>query len=144
VLRRASVVTALTDGDTLVLDSKTKVRLIGVDTPETVKPNWPVECYGPEASKRLVQLAPKGAVVNAVLDPRNGTKPDRYGRQLLYLYGLDGTFINLQLVREGYGKADPYPNTREHAAEFAAAEKEAQAKGLGLWGHPDTKECRQK
>lgn len=127
-------VTKEVDGDSLYVDG-VEVRLIGIDTPETKKPGTPIQCYGPEASAHTAAQVPVGTPVLIVYDSRNGTKPDKYGRPLVYLYRQsDGLFLNLDLAKEGFARNAPYPNTRDHAAEFKAAAAEAQQEKRGLWG----------
>lgn len=96
-----AVVVRPVDGDTVVVaigGTEESARLIGIDTPETKRPDTPVECFGPEASDRLAALLPPGTAVRVELDeePR-----DRYGRLLVYLTRDDGAFINEVMVREG-------------------------------------------
>ncbi len=121
------------DGDTVVLDGGEKVRLIGVDTPETKDPRRPVQYFGREASaftKKLVE----GKLVRLEYDR---TRRDRYGRTLAYLRLEDGTFVNLEIVREGYGFAyTKYPF--RYMDEFRNAERHARAERAGLWAEPDS------
>lgn len=129
---RRALVTEVADGDTL-RTSIGRVRLIGVDTPETRDPRKPVQCYGPEASaytkRRLT-----GRTVTIRLDTKQGTDPDAFGRTLAYVY-LGREHFNLTLVARGYARAFPFGNrTTDHRAEFARAEAGAKAAGLGLWG----------
>jgi micrococcal nuclease len=129
-----ATVQRIVDGDTLVVrlgpDDET-VRLIGIDTPETHKPNSPVECFGYEAAARLAELLPDGTVVRL---ERDIEERDRYGRLLAYVHRLpDGVFVNHELVAGGF--AAPYrfaPNvarTDELAEAAGAARREAR----GLW-----------
>jgi micrococcal nuclease len=112
-----------------------RIRLIGIDAPETNAPGQPVECFGREASARLRGLLPAGTVVRLELDPTNGTRPDQFGRGLAYVHReSDGLFLNLVLVREGFAVAYPYGETRQYRRELAAAEAEARAARRGLWG----------
>jgi micrococcal nuclease len=129
----ASVVRVV-DGDTVVVrvgGGEDTVRLIGVDTPETVDPRSPVECFGEEASARTKDLLPAGTPVRLVADaePR-----DRYDRLLAYVYRADGTFVNLALVEEGYASVLTYPPNVAHTSEFTAAAARAREAGRGLWG----------
>ena len=130
---RASVVHVV-DGDTIVVrvDGREEtVRLLGIDTPETRKPDSPVECFGPEATARLEALLPEGTTVRLVRDvePR-----DRYDRLLAYVYrDTDGLFVDLVLVAEGYaGTLSIAPNVA-HRDQLAAAEAEARSARRGLW-----------
>jgi len=123
------------DGDTLVADidgDQEHVRLIGIDTPESVAEDRPDECYGKEASERLAELLPQGTPVRLERDvePR-----DQYDRLLAYVYrATDGLFVNQALVAEGYAAAKSYPpNTTLHQ-ELLAAQSRARTAGKGLWG----------
>ena len=128
-------VTHFVDGDTIAInmDSKEeKVRFIGVDTPETHKPNTPVQCYGPAAAAFTKNLI-GGQRVRLEADSLN-TNRDRYNRLLRYVYLPDGTLINKQIIANGYGFYYPYfPFSK--AKEFAAAQGSAQATHKGLWGN---------
>jgi len=134
------------DGDTIEVSidgSEEDVRYIGVDTPETVKPGAPVECYGPQASAANHRLV-EGRTVRLVFDRE---RRDAYGRLLAYVYagarakaagarGKDGKprFVNAALVREGYARTlEIAPNTA-HAPELRRLEARAGRAGLGLWG----------
>jgi micrococcal nuclease len=126
----------VTDGDTVVLriagSEPERARLLGIDTPETVKPDAPVECFGPEASARTKGLLPEGT---EVLVQRDAEARDRYGRLLVYLWRrADGLFVNRALLTEGHATAlSIAPNTARRA-ELAAAERVARRAGAGLWG----------
>ena len=130
------VVTEVIDGDTILVRAGTRtldVRLLGINTPETVHPRRPVECFGPQASryaKRLLQ----GVQVRLVYDRE---LRDRYDRWLAYVYveqpGRAPLFANARLVAEGYARTlSMAPNTL-HADEFAALERRAALAGRGLW-----------
>ena len=131
-----AVVVGLVDGDTLDLDlrglGEERVRLIGIDTPETKKPDSPVECYGPEASAHLAELVPVGTDVALLRDVE---VRDQYGRLLGYLFrASDGLFVNLAMVADGF--AEPLsiaPNTT-FAGEVSRLVGEARRAGRGLWG----------
>lgn len=128
-------VVRVVDGDTIVVrvaDKNERVRLIGIDTPESVKPNTPVQCFALEASARTKALLPVGAPVKLV---RDVDLRDRYGRLLAYVYrAADGLFVNLSLARDGYAVAYTYPPNVAHTGEFVAAAGEARDAGRGLWG----------
>lgn len=130
----AAVVVHPVDGDTVVVrvgGREEPVRLIGIDTPESVARDRPVECFGPEAKQRTAELLPEGTAVRL---ERDLEARDRYGRLLAYVTRADdGTFVNELLVAEGYAAAFPYPPNTAHAATFAAAEATARAAGRGLW-----------
>jgi micrococcal nuclease len=129
-------VTSVFDGDTIVVDrggSAVTVRLIGVDTPETERPDTPVQFYGPEASA-YTRTALQGREVWLEFEPpdRPGGSVDKYGRTLAYVTTVDGGNFNLELVRKGYGRVYArYPFTYQR--EFERAERSARAAGLGLW-----------
>ena len=129
-------IVSVTDGDTVVIDfgsgEDERVRLIGIDTPETVKPNSPVECWGPEASARAEELLPEGTTV---LAQRDEEVRDRYGRLLLYLWRADdGLFINHQMLAEGHAETLSIAPNTSRRSEFSAAAARAREEGLGLWG----------
>ena len=122
------------DGDTIVIKlmgQDTRVRLIGVDTPETVHPSKPVQPYGPEASLFLRNLLIGERVFLDTDDAQPET--DRYGRALAYVYRVpDGLFVNAELIRQGYGRA----YTRfafKHKAAFRELQRFAEFAGKGLW-----------
>jgi micrococcal nuclease len=119
------------DGDTIVVDGET-VRLIGVDTPESVKPGTPVECFAKRATaftKRLVE----GRRVRLEADAE---ERDRYGRLLAYVHRRGGRplFVNAELVRQGYAQPLTIPPNVRHADRFKALAREARRAGRGLWG----------
>jgi len=122
------LVTRVVDGDTMVLDGGEKVRLIGVDTPETVHPNKPVERFGKEASAFTTRMA-EGKHVRLEYDQE---RRDRYGRTLAYVYLPDGTLVNLEIIRQGYGFAyTRFPFSK--LEEFRSGERQAREQGRGLW-----------
>jgi len=128
--RMETAVTRVVDGDTFEIKSGEKVRMIGVDTPETVKPNHPVERYGKEASAYTKQLLTGQTVtLHFDIEPR-----DKYGRLLAYVYLPDGTFVNEKLLREGYGRVLTIPPNVKYADRFVQAEREARGRERGLWG----------
>ena len=105
------------------------VRYIGIDTPESVKPDSPVECFGPEASERNHELV-DGRRVRLVFDRE---RRDVYGRLLAYVYVGD-ELINAELLRGGYAQTlEIEPNT-SHAEQFREIESDAAAAERGLWG----------
>lgn len=122
------------DGDTIIVRSqgdRERVRLIGIDTPETVHPTKPVECFGPEASTHTEELLPRGTPVLLVRDvePR-----DRYGRLLAYVYrSSDGLLVNLDLVLGGYATSYEFPPNDTLRAQFTRAEAIARSSGSGMW-----------
>lgn len=130
---KASVVRVV-DGDTIVVHiggRDENVRILGIDTPETHKPDTPVECYGPEASARMSALLPAGTTVRLVRDVE---ARDRYGRLLAYVYrDSDGLFIDETMVAEGFAGTLAIPPNLAHRAELDAAAGQAQVAGRGLW-----------
>jgi micrococcal nuclease len=127
-----ATVARVVDGDTFIAKPSTgrafRVRLIGVDTPETVKPRTPVQCFGPEASAYATHVL-TGRQVRLVYDV---DRYDRYGRALAYVYVGDD-FFNLDLVRRGYAVLMTIPPDVAHAGEFVAAQAAARAADRGLW-----------
>jgi micrococcal nuclease len=132
--RGTATVVEVIDGDTLVVDlggGDERVRLIGIDTPESVAPDRPDECFGAEASHHLADLAPPGTAVRLERDiePR-----DQYDRLLAYAYrARDDLFLNLAQVTGGFAEPLAYPPNTAHQAAFAQAEREARVAGAGLW-----------
>ncbi len=127
-------VARVVDGDTLKVEIAGRletIRLIGVDTPETVHPSKPVERFGKEASAFTRRLA-EGKIVRIESDPDN-TDRDKYGRLLRYVFLPDGTNLSAAIIARGYGHAyTRFPFSRME--EFRALEREARQAGLGLWG----------
>jgi micrococcal nuclease len=117
------------DGDTLAL-GRERVRLIGVDTPETVAPDRGVECFGPQASARVEALV-EGARVRLEFDAE---RRDRYGRLLAYVRRSgDGLFLNEVLVRDGYARPLVVAPNDRYAARFGRLARRARSAGRGLW-----------
>jgi micrococcal nuclease len=128
------IVAAQVDGDTVrvrIGGTEEKVRLIGVDTPETHGRNGLIECFGREAAKHTAELIPVGTRVRLV---RDAEARDRYGRLLAYVYrDEDDLFVNMALARDGYADVLTYPPNVAHATEFVAAVAEARDNNRGLW-----------
>ncbi len=121
------------DGDTIVVSPNEKVRLIGVDTPETVHPKKIVECFGKDA-KEFTRRAVEGKTVRLVLDDVNRIRQhkDRYGRTLAYAYLEDGRMLNRELISQGYAHA--YTRFRfRYRVEFRQLERTARDQAVGLW-----------
>jgi micrococcal nuclease len=131
--RQARTVIRVIDGDTLVLSPNEKVRLIGVDTPETKHPKKAVECFGREATKFTKNMV-AGKRVRLKFDDVNATRGhrDRYGRTLAYVYLEDGTLLNAEIIRKGYGHAFTQFPFR-YLLRFRNLERQARERGMGLW-----------
>lgn len=122
------------DGDTIVINKDgvdESVRLIGIDTPETVHPSKPVQCFGTEASLRTKEWL-EGRAVELIVDEGEGER-DKYHRLLGYVYRDDGMFINLELIKQGYAYEYTYKTPYKYQEEFKAAEVEARELKRGLW-----------
>jgi micrococcal nuclease len=130
----AGTVAYVVDGDTidvLINGEEHRVRLIGVDTPESVSRSTPVECFGREASKYTAELLPVGTEIRLERDvePR-----DDYGRLLAYVYRQsDGLMINLELIRNGYAQPLTIPPNVNFSDQFVEAARAAEAADVGLW-----------
>lgn len=123
------------DGDTFIAVRRgvlVRVRLIGVDSPESVRPGYPVECWGHQASSVLTRLLPVGSRVRAAYQP--GGRLDRYGRDLWDVWLPDGRFLQAVLVRRGAAEAVAYRPQVAHAAYLDQVEAGARSRGAGLWG----------
>lgn len=127
--------TRVVDGDTIILGNNERVRLIGVDTPETKHPRKPVEYFGKEAST-FTQKMVEGKEVKLEYDQQ---RKDKYGRLLAYVYLMDGTFLNAEIIKQGYGHAyTRFPF--KYMEEFRQYEKEAREAKRGLWADKPTNE----
>jgi micrococcal nuclease len=122
------------DGDTLVIDMNgvgTTLRLIGLDTPETIDPRKPVQCFGKAASDKAKELL-TGKRVSIEKDMSQG-EVDKYGRLLAYIYLPDGRLFNRYMIAEGYGHEYTYRLPYKYQKEFKAAEARARSEKKGLW-----------
>lgn len=126
------------DGDTVDMEiggERERVRLLGIDAPESVHRSVPEQCFGAESSAALTELLPIGSEVTL---ERDVEARDRFGRLLLYLYRSDdGLFINEQLVRTGMADTSFYEPNTTLADTLTAARAEARAERAGLWGRCD-------
>jgi micrococcal nuclease len=126
-------VVRVVDGDTIRVrlgDRTERVRYIGIDTPEDVKPGTPVQCYARRAAAANAALV-AGQRVRLVGDVEHR---DRYGRLLAYVYrATDGAFVNALLVRDGYARTLTIAPNVAHAAQFARLAGTARKAGRGLW-----------
>jgi micrococcal nuclease len=128
---RAEVVRVI-DGDTIVVSIDGRdddVRYIGIDTPETVKPGTPVQCFGP-AAHRFNERLVDGRRVRLVFDRE---RRDVYGRLLAYVY-TGGRLVNAELVRRGYARTLTIAPNDSHAGLFHRLADAAGRAGKGLWG----------
>jgi len=127
------------DGDSVDVrvDGKVeRIRVIGLDTPETVDPRKAVQCFGREASAHAKELLPLGTVVTLESDPTQDTR-DRYGRMLAFILfeaepGITANFTE-SMIAGGYGHHYVYRRPSVYADIFREAETVARTGGLGLW-----------
>lgn len=131
---RFYAVTDVVDGDTVKVawHGETTLRIIGIDTPETVDPSSPVECGGPRASALATQLL-TGRSVHLVFDPSQG-RLDRYGRTLAYIQAPGLGDFGLAMIRKAAAAEYTYNMAYARQAGYQAAEQHARALGRGLWG----------
>ncbi len=131
-------VTEVIDGDTIRVqehwgESK-PLRLLGIDAPETVHPDRPVEHFGEESSAKATEVMLR-RTVNLETDDLQGTY-DKYGRLLAYVWLKDGTLVNEWLVRHGYAREQTYQNKPcKYRDQFLAAEAEARRARRGMWAN---------
>jgi micrococcal nuclease len=128
---RTAQVVRVVDGDTIVVrlgGREERVRYIGVDTPESVKPQTPVQCFAERASAFNARLV-EGRTVRLEQDVE---ARDRYGRLLAYVRA-GGLFVNAELVRRGYARPLTVPPNVRYADRFARLASQARAAGTGLW-----------
>ena len=129
---RGDVITRVVDGDTahVEIDGRdVTVRFIGIDTPESVAPDQPVECFGPEASAYTEDRL-EGERVRLEYDVE---REDRFGRTLAYVW-LGDELFNETLLREGYALVTTFPPNVAHVDRFTEAQRFARNHELGLWG----------
>jgi len=136
-----ATVDRVVDGDTIIVfidGRRERVRLIGIDTPESVDPNRPEQCFGHEASVYLESLLPSDTPVSLVRDVE---ARDKYDRLLAYVIRTDDQlFINLDLVEKGFAGPLTYPPNDHYADLFESSARAAASAGVGLWsacGGPD-------
>ena len=125
---------SVVDGDTIDVNingRRERVRLIGIDTPETKKPNTPVQCYGPEATKFTKSLLASDVPLHL---ERDIVARDDFGRMLAYVYlAGDGEFVNMTIIAKGFARPLTIPPNSAHANEFIEAARVAEADNIGLW-----------
>jgi len=122
------------DGDTIEVDlngQKETIRMIGINTPETVDPRKPVECFGKEASNKGKEVL-TGHDVRLEADPTQ-TDRDKYNRLLRYVFRDDGLFYNQFMVEQGYAYEYTYDAPYQYQKVFKDAQTEAETNGRGLW-----------
>lgn len=127
-------VVAVKDGDTfdIMLGRRARtIRMLGIDTPETIDPRKPVQCYGKEASEESKRLL-NGKNVRLQLNPHR-EEEDRYGRYLAYAY-LGDIFINQYLLEKGYAREYTFGKPYAYQGEFRKIESQAKKERRGLWG----------
>lgn len=127
-------VTKVIDGDTIQVDMNgnlEKVRLIGINTPETVDPRRTVECFGKEASKRMNDLL-SGKIVRLEYDDTQGLR-DTYDRLLAYVYLEDEQMVNRKMIAEGYAYEYTYMTPYKYQKEFRGLQNFARINQYGLW-----------
>ncbi len=122
------------DGDTFKVKEgfkKSTIRMLGIDTPETVDPRKEEQCYGKEASEFAKKFLLKNKV-RLVLNEKREMR-DKYGRVLAYVYLEDGTFVNSYLLANGFAKEYTFGKPYSKKDEFVATQNEARQRGVGLW-----------
>ena len=136
-LSRASTPTVVdvVDGDTIVVafdrDTVETVRLLGVDTPETVDPSRPEQCFGAEASSYLRSLLPSGTAVRL---ERDVEARDHFGRLLGYVFrSSDELFVNRALLQQGFADISIYEPNSTYESTLEAAVISARTQNIGLW-----------
>ena len=129
VSRERVRVVKVVDGDTIKLKDGRAVRYIGIDTPETVHPSKPVQCYGKEASNKNKELV-EGKEIEMEKDV---SETDKYGRLLRYIW-IGDIFVNEYLVREGFAHSSTYPPDVKYQNRIREAERKAREENKGLWG----------
>ncbi len=127
--------TRVVDGDTIAVEldgREERIRYIGVDTPETVKPDAPVECFGRDASALNARLlGDEGTELTLRFDRE---LRDRYDRLLAYVHRAeDGLFVNARLVAAGAARTLPIPPNTAYAAQLSRLQHDARTAGRGLW-----------
>ncbi|MCE5340237.1 MAG: thermonuclease family protein [Planctomycetaceae bacterium] len=134
--KKTFIVTKAVDGDTIDINipdgryEHTRIRLLGVDTPETKKPDTPVMYFGPEASA-FTKEKTLGRKVTVIMDARSNPR-DKYGRLLAHIQLDDGGILNEELISNGFAYADPR-FSQSFNKEYAQLEKQAMKSKAGLW-----------
>jgi micrococcal nuclease len=132
---QSALVTQVVDGDTIVVQMgklSQKVRLIGIDAPESVDPKKPDQCYGKESAANATKLL-LNQTIKLEADPTQ-TDTDIYGRLLRYIYLPDGTLVNNFLIEQGDAREYTYKGkSYQFQAQFRATQQQARANQKGLW-----------
>lgn len=130
-----AIVLAIVDGDTIDVrlshGQVVRLRLIGIDAPETLQPGTPVQCYALEAAAKARDLL-EGQAVLLEADPSQG-EWDEYGRLLRYVWFPDGRLYNLEMIAQGYAHEYTFEKPYKYQAEFLSVETRARTEGLGFW-----------
>ena len=125
----------VTDGDTIHINyngKNEKVRLIGLDTPETKDPRKPIQCFGREATAKMTELA-ENKNIRLEFDKTQGER-DKYGRLLAFVYSEDSKNLAYEMIRQGYGNEYTYnSNPYKYQNEFKEAARKAREENKGLW-----------
>ena len=125
----------MVDGDTIVVRTTggdRTVRLLGIDTPETVKPGTPVQCGGREASRAMKRFARVGERVTLITDSGQDTF-DRFGRLLAYVIGSNGRSLQVEILEKGWARTYVFGNVFKRYAGFARAQRSARRAKLGVF-----------
>lgn len=131
--RTSAIVDRVVDGDTLKIQLNGKIetlRIIGIDTPETVDPRKPVQCFGAAASTRAKKLL-TGKQIELESDPTQGDR-DKYQRMLRYVF-IDNIDYGLTTIQEGYAHEYTYAMPYKYQSLYKAAQRDAELKKRGLW-----------
>ncbi len=127
---RSAKVSAIIDGDTLVVDGGERIRIIGIDTPERGRDGKPGEPYAKVASDYLARLIPPGTTIGLAFD---NERQDKYGRTLAHVLRANGEPVAVALLENGYARTLVIaPNTRQ-ASCYAAIEERARQQRRGIW-----------
>ena len=128
------VVESIVDGDTIRVSfgsSSEPVRLLGIDTPESVDPARPVQCFGVEATDRITELIPPGTELRLEIDRE---ARDQYGRLLAYVYrASDDLFVNSSLLVDGFAALSIYPPNDTYRAQLERVAQTAHTANVGFW-----------
>ena len=127
-------VTSVVDGDTIKVSlggETVTIRIIGIDTPETVNPRSPVQCYGREATNNM-KLLVDGKTVYLEVDPSQDDR-DRYKRLLRFVFMPDGTDVGLSMIADGFAHEYTYDKPYTYQQKYLAAQENARKKNRGLW-----------